>query len=126
MRGLLLSHCLLDQILFSIYQFITLGHCHGQLLEELLFKDIVGFIFALTFSIFSIFLKYMLKTSFAPNHNFCSGQRSWCVNLTRWSRVLRDTAASQLHDISRSAGTFVRLGSGQSNWCGLSVFGLLL
>ena len=27
-------------------------------------------------------------------------------NLTRWSRVLRDTAASQLNDISRSAGAF--------------------
>ena len=35
------------------------------------------------------------------------------VNLTRWSRVLRDTAASQLNDnISRSAGAFARLGSG--------------
>ena len=40
--------------------------------------------------------------------------RKLAVNLTRWSRVLRDTAASQLNDISRSAGAFAQLGSGYS------------
>ena len=37
----------------------------------------------------------------------CSARRiNLTINLTRWSRVLRDTAASQLNDISRSAGAF--------------------
>ena len=31
------------------------------------------------------------------------------LNLTRWSRVLRDTAASQLNDM-QDAGAFARLG----------------
>ena len=40
----------------------------------------------------------------------CSSIRSLlshlCFNLTRWSRVFRDTAASQLNDISRFVGAF--------------------
>ena len=45
--------------------------------------------------------------------NFFTFLRSKLLNLTRWSRVLHDMAASQLKDnISRYAGTFVQLGSG--------------
>ena len=45
-------------------------------------------------------------------HDSVRGTYCHRFNLTRWSRVLRDTAASQLNDISRSAGAFARLGSG--------------
>ena len=50
--------------------------------------------------------------SLAPHSTLNAYLHSYCpaINLTRWSRVLRDTAASQLND--SSAGAFARSGSG--------------